>query len=88
MPRLVEIGSVVLEKKKILNFINAFSQFRNYSPLEKGCALHLNKFENPDTKEGTVLRLVVIGLVALEKTFEFCQCILLFRIYLIYLNKH
>ena len=34
MPSLVEIGKVVLEKK-ILNFINVFSLFCNYPPLEK-----------------------------------------------------
>ena len=45
MPRLVEIGSVVLEKK-IFNFVNVFSLFRNYLPLEDGRALHLNKTES------------------------------------------
>ena len=47
MPGLVEIGSVVLEKKIFLNFVNVFSLFRNYLPLEKGGALHLNKLESP-----------------------------------------
>ena len=28
------------------NFINAFSLFCNYFPLEKGVALYFNKFEN------------------------------------------
>ena len=44
MPRLVEIGLAVLEKK---NFINAFSLSRNYLPLEKDANLHLNKRESP-----------------------------------------
>ena len=39
MPSLVEIGSVVLEKKIILNFVNLFLLFRSYLPLEKGVAL-------------------------------------------------
>ena len=42
---LVEISPVVVEKK-ILNFVNVFSLFRNYFPLEKGGALHLNKLES------------------------------------------
>ena len=50
MPSLVENGSVVLEKKIFLNFVNVFSLFRNYLPLEKGGALHLNKLESPSPK--------------------------------------
>ena len=46
MPSLVEIGRVVLEKK-ILNFVNVFSIFRYYLPLEKGEALNLKKLESP-----------------------------------------
>ena len=52
VPSLVEIGPVVLEKKiKILNFVNVFSQFRNYPPLEKDGVLHLNKLESPSPKD-------------------------------------
>ena len=103
VPRLVEIGSVVLEKRIFLisslyfryfviispwkragpviwtnlnrlhprmlcakfgwnwpsgfgeedffNFVNVFSIFRNYFPLEKGRALHLNKLESPSPKD-------------------------------------
>ena len=43
-------GPVVLEKK-IFNFINVFSLFRNYLPLEKGVVLHLNKLESFSSKE-------------------------------------
>ena len=51
VPRLVEIGPVVLEKK-ILKFRKCvFSLFRNYLPLEKGWALHLNKLESPSPKD-------------------------------------
>ena len=35
VPSLVEMGSVVLEEE-LLNFVNVFSLFRNYLPLEKG----------------------------------------------------
>ena len=41
---LVEIGSVVLEKK-IFKF--CIWLFRNYLPLEKGMALHFNKLKFP-----------------------------------------
>ena len=50
MLSLVDISSVVLEKK-IFEFINVFSLFRNYLPLEKGGALHLNKLEFPSPKD-------------------------------------
>ena len=46
MPRLVEIGPVVLEKK-----IFKFRQFRKYLPLEKGLALYLKKLESPSPKD-------------------------------------
>ena len=41
--KLVEIGSLVLEK--ILNFINVFLLYHNYLPLEKGKAFNLNNLE-------------------------------------------
>ena len=37
---------VVLDKK-ILNFVNVFSLFRNYLPFEKGGALHMQKHKFP-----------------------------------------
>ena len=37
-------------RRRFLNFINTFSLFRNYLPLEKGEALHLNKLESPFTQ--------------------------------------
>ena len=46
MPNLVEIGPVVL-KETIFKFVKVFSLFPYYLPLEKGVALHLNKFESP-----------------------------------------
>ena len=50
MPSLVDIGHVILERKIFFNFVNEFSLFRDYLPLEKGGALHLNKFESPSPK--------------------------------------
>ena len=49
MSSLLEIGAAVLMKKIFLNFLNVFSFFRNYLPLEKGLTLYLNKlkFDSP-----------------------------------------
>ena len=52
MPSLVEIGPVLLEKK-ILKFCQCISLFRNYLPLEKGGALHLNKLVSPSPKDAS-----------------------------------
>ena len=49
-------------RRRFLDFVNAFSLFRNYPPLEKGGVLHLNI-----TQGCFVLSLVEIGLVVLEK---------------------
>ena len=38
-------------RRRFLNFVNVFSIFRNYLPLEKGGALHLNKLESPSPKD-------------------------------------
>ena len=46
LPCLVEIGPVVH-----VYFVNVFSLFRNYLPLEKGGILHLNKFKCPTPKD-------------------------------------
>ena len=43
VPSLVEICSVVLEKKIFLNFVNVCLLFLNYIPLEMSRDLHLNK---------------------------------------------
>ena len=50
-------------------FVNVFSLFHYYLPLEIGLALHLNKLKSPSTKDA----LVEIGPVVLEKIFKFCQ---------------
>ena len=38
-------------EKEFFNFVNAFSLFYNYLPLEKVGALHLNKRESPSHKD-------------------------------------
>ena len=78
---LVLIGTLVLVKK-ILNFMNVFSLLRNYLPLEKGVALHLNILESFFIHGCIVPSLFEIGTVVLEmRILKFRQCIL-FRNYL------
>ena len=38
-------------RRRFLNFVNVFSQFRNYLLLGKGGALHFNKFETPSPND-------------------------------------
>ena len=38
-------------RRRFLKFVNVFSLFRYYLPLEKGVALHLNKLESPSPKD-------------------------------------
>ena len=38
-------------RKRFLNLVNVFSNFRNYFPLEKGGALQLNKLESLSPKD-------------------------------------
>ena len=51
VPRLFEIGPVVLEKK-IFKFCQCILLFRKYLLLEKGRGLHLIKLESPLPKDG------------------------------------
>ena len=66
MPSLVEIGSVVLEKKLFLfNFVNLFSLLRNY--FGKGRGTSFEQTGIPFTQVCFVLSLVEIGPVVFEK---------------------
>ena len=38
-------------RRRFFNFVNVFSLFRNYFPLEKGGAHHLNKLESPSPND-------------------------------------
>ena len=54
--------------RRFLNFVNVFSLFRDYPPLEKGRDLHLKKKTSiPFTQGHFVPSLVEIGPVVLEK---------------------
>ena len=83
MPSLVELGSVVLEKK----FLNLSCQlFFYYFPIisfGKGIAFHLTKTWIPFTQGYFEPSLVEIGPVVLEKTiFKSCQFIFIISQYL------
>ena len=54
----------------VLNFVNVYSLFCNYLPLEKCVAYHLNKFESLLPKGCFVPSLFDIGLVVLEKKMK------------------
>ena len=51
VPKLVEIGSVVLEKRFFFISSMYFRQFCNNLPLEIGWVLHLNKLGSPSPKD-------------------------------------
>ena len=54
-------------RRRFLNFVNAFSLFLNYVPLEKCGALYLNRLESPFPRRCIVPSLVEIGSVVLER---------------------
>ena len=61
-------------RRFFLNFVNVFSPFCNYLPLEKGGALYLTKLESPSPEDAFCQ--VEIGSAVLEKKlFIFRQCI-------------
>ena len=70
--------------RKKLNFVNVFLIFRNYLPLEKGWAHHLNKFESPSPKEAMyqVWLTLVQSFLRRRFFFNFVNVFLLFRNYL------
>ena len=73
MLRLVgKIGQVDLAKV-FKNFVNVFFLIRNDRTLEKGGALHLNKFESPPLQGCIVPSLVEIDSVVLENKILKCH---------------
>ena len=62
---MVEIGRLILERK-IFYFVDVFSLFCEYLPLEKGGDLHLNKLDSSSAKGDVSKILVEIGPVVLE----------------------
>ena len=75
VPRLVEIGSVVLEKK-IFKFRHCLFTISQLSPLGNGRGPSFEQTWIPFILGCFVPSLVEIGSVVLEKKiFKFCQCI-------------
>ena len=70
-------------RRRFLNFINVFSLFHNYLPLEKGRALHLNKLESPLPKN--VLCQVWLKLAQQFWRRRFLKIVNLFLLFLNYL---
>ena len=62
-------------RRRFLNFVNVFSLFRNYLPLEKGVALYFNKLGFPSPQDA--LSQVLLKLAqqyCRRRFFEFLQC--------------
>ena len=81
MPSLVEISSVVLERR-FFNFVNVFSLFRNYLPLGKGRAPHLNKLESPSPNDALCQVWLKLAQWFWRRYLNFVNVFSLFRNYL------
>ena len=70
-------------RRRFFNFINVYSLFHYYFPLEKGRALHLNKLETPSPK-GALCQvwLILAKWFWRRKYFYFVNVYLLFHSYL------
>ena len=66
-------------RKRFLNFVNAFLLFCYHLPLEKGVALHLNKFNSPSPKDASCLVWLKLALWFWRRRFlNFANAFLLF----------
>ena len=84
MPSLVETVQVVLKKEDFKNFVDVFSEPRNYLSLVKGVALQLNKLEFPSPKDAlrqVWLKYWLSGSVE-EDSFNFMNVFSLFNYHL------
>ena len=57
-------------RRRFLNFDNIFLLYRNYLPLEKGVARHVNKFKSPPPKDALCQVWLKIDSVVLEKKMK------------------
>ena len=70
-------------RRRFLNFVNVFSLFHNYLPLEKGRALLLNKLESPSPKDALCqVWLKLAQWFWRRRFFNFVNVFSLFRNYL------
>ena len=82
-------------RRTFLNFVNVFSLFRNYLPLGKGGALHLNKFESPSSKDALCQVWLKLAQWFLSRRFlnfvnvfsPFCNYLPLKKSMVLHLNK-
>ena len=70
-------------RRRFLNFINVFSLFCNYLPLEKGGALHLNKLKSPSHEDALCqVWLKLAQCLWRRRFFNFVTVFSIFRNYL------
>ena len=69
-------------RRRFFNFVNVFSLFRNYLPLEKGEALHLNKTESPSPKDALCQVWLKLAQWFWRRFFYFVNVFLRFHNYL------
>ena len=67
--------------RRFFNFVNVFSLFQNYLPLEKGRALHLNQFKSPSPKDA----LCQVWLILAKWFWRFFNFVNVFSLFLNYL---
>ena len=69
--RLVEIGPVVLGRRRLLNYVHAYLLFRNYQLLEKVGSFILNKLESPTLQNALCQVWLKLALWFLKRR---CKC--------------
>ena len=81
MPSLLKLANWFWSKS-FWNFVNVFSLFSNYLPLEQGVAIHLNKFESPLLKNALCQVWLNWPVWFWRRLLNFFNVYLLFRNYL------
>ena len=66
-------------RRRFLNFVNVFSLFLNYLPLEKCGALHLKKLESPSPKDALCQVWLKLAQWFWRRFFNFVNVFLPFR---------
>ena len=69
-------------EQDFINYVNVFSLFRYYLPLEKGVALHLKKLEFPSPNDALCQVWLKLGQWFLRRFLKFVNVFSLFHYYL------